>query len=477
MSNTYLLLSAFILASHLVAGEARWPQFRGPDGAGVADDQKPPTHFSPSSNVVWRTELPFGQSSPCIWGDKIFLTAQQDDRLTTLCLRRRDGVVLWRKDAPVEKVEKFNTGYRGSAAASTPVTDGQRLYVYFGSFGVLCYGLDGDELWRAPLPVPVTFDDYGTGASPVLADGLIVLNRDEKRSPHLLALAADTGKLVWRKDRLMSNTWCTPTVWQHDDVKEIVVPASSRVVGYDLKTGEERWQVTGTSLGVVSTPVAGEGLLFAATFVMMDATSFQPFETLLPLLDKDGDGQLSQAEADGAPSLKRVFDGLDRNGDHQVSRDEYDGLYAMVKRSQNKLVAIRPGGKGDITATHVAWSQTRALPYVTSPLCYRGRLYLIKSNGGMVSCLEAQTGRFVYTEERLGEGDLYYSSPVAADGRIYAGSGNGVMVVFEAGDNFRVLARNKIGDHLGATPAVVDNTLYVRTTTDLFAFAETDRGR
>jgi outer membrane protein assembly factor BamB len=445
-----------------------WPQFRGPGGSGVSPDGNFPTHFGPDSNVVWKVSLPSGHSSPCIWGDRVFLTGFESNRLTTLCLDRASGRTLWRRELEPAKVER-GAGL-GSPATATPVSDGSRVCVYFGSFGLAAYDFSGAELWRKPLPPPIT--QHGAGTSPVLASDRLVLNCDQDLGSYLLAVNSHTGETLWKTDRsAFRRGFSTPLLWPPAKPEEVIVAGTLKLVSYSLKSGAERWSFNGLPNEMVSSPVAGEGLIFVAGWTHGAGVSHLPsFDSLLEQGDQDKDGRLSQSEAPSGPA-KANFHYIDANKDGQITREEYETLAAIFEKSQNALHAIRPGGTGDVTQTHVAWKQTRGLPYVPSPIYYEHRLYLVK-NGGLASCFDGKTGKGCYLEERLGALGDYYSSPVAANGKICVASQPGLVVVFRAGDTLEVLARNALGEPIVATPAIGEGRLYVRTKSQLYAFGE-----
>jgi len=451
--------------------ESNWPQFRGPGGLAMAAEGKAPVHFGPDSNVVWKTSLPAGHSSPCLWGERIFLTGVRDRKLETLCLDRRDGKVLWRRTAPAEKME--STQRIASPAASTPTTDGNRVYVYFGSCGLLAYDLEGKERWRRLLPQPVV--EFGTGTSPILAGDLLILVRDQDEGSHLLALDKHTGKTAWRIERPeFRRGFATPFLWQHDGEEELIVPGSIWLKSYNVQDGSERWTYSGTSRVPCSSPTAGDGLLFSASWNIGGdegaRVTMEPFAEFARDHDRNKDGRLTPDEIPDGP-VKERYSLMDLNKDQAVSPAEWASMAEMFARTRNALLAIRPGGQGDITSTHLAWKVTRGLPYVCSPLYYRGRVYTVK-NGGLVSCYDARTGKPHFQEERLGAVGDYYASLVGADGKVYAASQNGVVTVFEADDSLHVLAQNKLGEQIFATPAVVEGKLYLRTTGHLYAFEE-----
>ena len=469
-----LLLSSLALAATLdctMAAELNWPQFRGPGGLAVAPTANPPIHFGPQSNVVWKTALPSGHSSPCIAGDRIFLTGFDAGKLETLCLDRRNGRVLWRKPAPAEKIEP--THRISNPAASTPATDGERVFVYFGSFGLLAYDTAGKEQWRHPVPTPMT--EFGAGTSPILAGNLLILVCDQDQGSFLLALDKYTGKQAWRTERPeFRRGFSTPLVWQHDGEEELVVPGSIWLRSYNLSDGRERWSYSGTSRVANSTPTAGDGHLFSASWNVGsdagDRITMEPFADFARTNDKDADGKLTREEIPAGPIRDR-FSQMDLNKDGIVTPTEWQSMSEMFTKAGNAVLAIRPGGKGDITTSHLNWKSTRSLPYVCSPVYYQGRLYTVK-NGGLASCYDAKTGKPFYQDERLGAGGDYYASLIAAGGHIYATSQGGIVTVWQSGDELKLLAKNDLGEQVMATPAVVENTLFLRTAGHLYAFGK-----
>jgi outer membrane protein assembly factor BamB len=466
------LLAAALLALSLpaFAGDSTWPRFRGPAGAGVADGEKPPVEFGPGTNVLWQVATPSGPSSPCIWKERIFLTAFDGGKLWTLCLDRATGQELWRRDAGAEKIEAFLDKH-GSPAASTPATDGERVIVYFGSCGLLAYDFAGKELWRHALPRAETNNDFGSGTSPVLADGLVILVRDLMKDSAILALDAATGRQVWKTARpLMATGYSTPIIWEHDGVKELIAPGGLMMKAYDLTSGAERWLLRELPAVNCSSPIASGGLLYFAGW--SPAGEDAPMPTFAQLLgpDPDKDGRLSRAEAQDTP-LKDFFSGNDTDKDGFVTAAEWDGMIGYLKKGKNRLVAVKPGGSGDITESHVAWQKTKGLPYVPSPLLYRGKLFLIK-DGGLASCYAAATGAPAYEQKRLGLEGQFYASPVAANGHLYLITLDGKAATLAADDQAKIVARAAFGEAIAATPAIVDDTLYVRTATKLYAFKE-----
>jgi len=406
-----------------------------------------------------------------VWGPRIFLTGLNQGQLETLCVDRNSGRVLWRRPVPAEKLEP--THRLGSPAASTPATDGAGVYAYFGSYGLVAYDVEGREQWQRPLPTPMV--EFGAGTSPVLAGDRLILVCDGDQGSHLLALDKATGRQLWRTERPeFRRSFSSPFVWKHEGEEELIVPGSIWLRSYDLSDGRERWSFSGTSRVANGTPAAGSGLLFSASWNIGgdpgERIQMEPFEAFAREHDQNKDGKLSVHEIPAGPIRER-FSQMDLNKDGFTTAEEWQLMAEMFAKAGNALLAIRPGGRGDITRTHLAWKATRSLPYICSPVCYEDRVYTVK-NGGLASCYEAKTGRVLYQDERLDAAGDYYASLVAAGGRIYAASQKGRVVVWKAGDTLDILARNDLGEEIMATPAVVDSKLYVRTGQHLFAFAQ-----
>jgi outer membrane protein assembly factor BamB len=425
---TTVLLSSLSGAAQNIdkRDKAWWPQFRGPNSAGIGTG-KPPVQFGPGENVLWKVALGSGLSSPIVWNGRIFLTEFDSTKkqLATLCIDQRTGKILWRRTVAPETIEKVHE--ISSPAGSTPVTDGERLYVYFGSYGLIAYDRDGKTLWERRFPDP--HNPYGAVASPIVAGDLLILNHQGKDAS-LLALNRRDGRTVWKTDRsMLQYGWSTPVHWRHDGIDEILVlggdfKPNQRLMAYNLADGAERWWIGGLPPCGKSTPVVGDGLVyFAAPDIMLDP----PFE--------------------------------------QKNPDRAAQIYA---NNASRVTAVRPGGQGEVNQTHIAWSETKGVPGVPSPLYYDGRLFTFLS-GGIVYTRVAKTGALLYSG-RLGAMGYYYASPVAADHKVFIASEEGVVVVLDAGDRLNVLARNKLDGAIRATPAIVEGRIYVRTESHLYAF-------
>jgi outer membrane protein assembly factor BamB len=465
------MLSVIMAAAAFAAAGATpaWPGFRGPNSSGVAADATPPIDISPSNSVLWKIQVPWSPSSPCIWGDQIFLTTFTDNELQTRCYHRQDGTLDWSQGLKPEKLEAFHST-ANSPAAPTPVTDGQRIVSYFGSFGLICYDLGGKELWRHPLPLALSGGQYGTSSSPLIAGNLVVVNRDQDEDSALIAVDLLTGKTAWETPRPDAyGSFGSAILWRNNGVEEVITPGSLRLKGYALKTGVEDWVVQGVSSYACTTPVVGDGLLFFAAESDGKADYKYPtWEEFLAKYDKNKDGVVSLDEFE--PGHRDYMRGYDLNRDGKIDKNEWDQILANVAKGENVIVAISPGGRGDISQSHVAWKFSRGLPYVASPLFYDGRVYLVK-NGGMLSSFDAKTGRPFYIQERLDALGNYYSSPVAGGGRIYVASQSGKLTVVKAGgEKPQILHQAEFGEPIFATPALIEDKLYLRTQHTLYAF-------
>lgn len=491
-TNQIRILVAAVTACELAGfAQSQWSQFRGPNGSGVSPDGQPPVQFAPDRNVLWKTATPAGHSSPCVWGDRVFLSGVEEKSLITLALDRATGKELWRQAVAVEKLEEHHK--TSNPVTATPAADAERVYVYFGSFGLLAYRHDGQEVWRKPMPTPK--NKYGMAASPILyRDALIQLLDTDSGDSRLLALDRKTGKPLWTQERAaFKSGWSTPCIWSHDGQDDIVAVGNSRLMAYDPETGSPRWWVDGFPQETVNSPVAGDGLLFASSAALggrgnekMDPNAWRD---LIPM-DRNGDGKLQFSEipddyklvlrpdlpkdhpgyAFPAP-FKAMYKNADTDKDDALSEEEMKVSMGRFETfTKPILMAIRPGGKDD-ARQNVAWEMRRGIPEIPSPLYLNGALYMVR-DGGVLTCLEAKDGTVRY-QERLGVGGQYAASPVTAAGRIYIASQSGTVIVFKPGTTApEILARNDLRDTIMATPAIAGKALVVRTAGHLYAFQQ-----
>ena len=403
-----------------------WRQFRGPNGSGVSDEVDLPVEFGPERNVVWKTAVPSGLSSPVVAGDKVFLTAFENGKILTLALDRASGRTVWRREAPRPRVQEMQRKPNGPASAS-PVSDGRNVYVFFPDFGLLAYGSDGTELWRMPLG-PFN-NPFGHGASPVLAGDTLLMVCDQDTNSFLLAVDKNSGRVLWRTERpLAQRGYSTPVFWQPArGGLQAFVAGSYRLSAYDVKTGKEIWWVRGLPWQIKPTPVLDGEAVYFVTYSGDSEPGQQevvlPFKDALAQLDKNADGKISKDEIVDA-RIKALFDEyLDL--DHTGYLEERDwNQYRERRLGESSLRAYRLGGTGDLTESNFLWKNARSLSNVPSPIHYRGVVYTLKE-GGVLTSLDSKTGEILKQARIEGALGTYYASPVAAEGRIYTVSDEG----------------------------------------------------
>ncbi|MCI0446819.1 PQQ-like beta-propeller repeat protein [bacterium] len=409
-----------------------WAQWRGPLGTGFAPHANPPLEWSENKNIRWKLKLPGkGHSTPVIWADRIFLTAaiaygepvaprftrpgSHDDlalvhrqKFVVLAVNRKDGKILWQRT--VREDTPFEGGhYSGSFASASPITDGERLFVFFGSFGLYCLDLEGNLKWQTDFGDMQTLHGHGEGSSPALHGNILVVNWDHEGQSFVIALDKRTGKQIWKMFRDEVTSWSTPLVINHNGNLQVVISATNRIRSYDLATGRIIWECGGLSHNVIASPVAANGIVYA-----------------------------------GSSYEKKAF-----------------------------LAIRLAGARGDITGSNqVAWARDRDTPYVPSPLLYDDKLYFLKHYQGILSCVNAKNGDTIYGPARLPGIYNVYSSPVGAAGRVYISSMEGSTVVLKHGAKLEVLAVNVLDDNFNASPALVGNELFLRGEQYLYSIAE-----
>jgi outer membrane protein assembly factor BamB len=386
-------------------GAKYWPVWRGPSGQGLATGSYPDT-WSGTENVVWKKAVPGrGNSSPIVWGDRIFMTTAHDggQRVSLLAFRRSDGAQLWEAFAPEGSASRVH--YKNGHASATPSTDGSLVYAFFGSRGLAAFDFNGKLVWHQNLG---DVDNYhGSAGSPLLYKDRIILYQDFDGASFVAAFNARTGKPQWRTSRRAQVGWGTPVAVRVGQRDEIIVSSQAAVTAYDPETGRELWVCDGNSFEVIPTPVVGHGLVFAAS------------------------GRVG-------PTL-----------------------------------AIRPGGSGNVTRTHLVWSSPRGSPFVPSPIIYGNQLYMVNDMASIVTSFEAATGKPLW-QGRLGvaQREGFSASPVVADGKIFFTNDQGETFVLRAGPTFELLRTNQIGETTLASPALVDGRWYIRTDRNLFAIGQ-----
>lgn len=408
-----------------------WPQWRGPGSQAVSSTTGLPTTWSETENVNWKFAIPgTGNSSPVVWGDKVFVTSaipQGEDlpeghpdrgrgvgpggppptiqfQFELYCLDRKSGRVLWQRTARVSKPKEGINRIKGSYANGTPATDGEHVYAFFGSQGLYCYDMQGEPKWERDFGDMEIIYMNGEGASPVLHGDRILIIWDELQQSFLTALDKKTGETIWTTDRDEDTNWTTPVVIEHEGKKLIAANGTNKVRAYDYETGEVLWECAGMTRAAIPTIVYGHGMVFATS--------------------------------------------------------GYRG---------NALKAIKLGAGGDLTDSDaIVWSLDKGTPYVPSPLLHGDEIYVVDDKG-IVSCFDARTGKQNYGRTRIEGLEALSASPVAADGKLYFLGEDGTTVVLEAGPEFKILATNRIDERFIASPAVASGAIYLRGEKHLYS--------
>lgn len=409
-----------------------WPRWRGPFDNGVARGDVPTT-WSDSKNIAWRLELPGkGNSSPVIWGDTLFLTTaistqpaaaapppepggrnfgqgattpQPEQKLTVLAYNRLSGKLLWQHSPrTVKPHEGYHRRY-GSFASNSPVTDGKRLYTFFGSHGAYAYSLTGKLLWQWDPGIQMRMRmAFGEGTAAVLDNDTLLLNFDHEGESMLFALDAETGKVRWKVPRQEQSNWAPPLVITHNGLRQAILPAPNKTRSYDMRDGSVLWECAGLGANTIPAPVVLQ-----------------------------------------------------------------DTVLVMSGYRNPNLQAIKLGRKGDLTGTDaVLWSTTKGTSYTASPVLHDGKLYFV-TDSGLLSNLDAATGKPFYERVRLPKPYNFKASPIAVNGKLYLSTEEGDVVVVRMGETYEVLATNSLANQsFIATPAVSGGDLYLRSETHLF---------
>jgi outer membrane protein assembly factor BamB len=408
--------------------ERYWAQWRGPHATGASKVATPPLEWSETKNIRWKKEIPGrGSGSPVIWGDRIFLlTAVPTDpaaaapvprggkpgahRYTVMALQRKTGNVVWQHVAKEEAPHEGTHQEFGTYASSSAVADGEHVIASFESRGIYAYDMNGKLVWQKDLGDKTMRNEFGEGTTPALHGNTVVVVWDHQRESFVVALDKRTGEERWRAARDEIDSWATPLIVEHGGRAQVITSGMKQVRSYDLETGKVLWYGDGLTMNPIPSPVHTNGLVI----------------------------------------LTSGFRG-------------------------NDLQAIKLAeAKNNVTGTPaVVWTLDRDTPYVPSPLLYDNILYLLKSNNGILSAFDATTGKPHYQVQRVEAVPNVFASPVAAAGRIYIAGQQGATAVVKAGPTFEVLATNKLDDGFNASPALVDDAIYLRGSKYLYCIAGT----
>lgn len=413
----------------------QWPNFRGPLQTGVAPNADPPVEWAEDKNIRWKTPLPgLGHSSPVVWGDRIFLTAaipfgdplpeprlggrpgehnnlaiSRQQRFVGLAVDRATGKIVWQTTVH-EQLPTEGGHETGTYASASPVTDGERVYAFFGSYGLYCLdGETGEVLWEKQFGEQFTKHGHGEGASPALWGETLAVNWDHEGQSFVAAFDKRSGEPKWRTLRDEGTSWSTPIVVEQAGKPQLIVSATKAVRGYDLEKGEEIWRASGLSANVVASPVSAGGMVYALS-----------------------------------------------------SYDTRAGLAIKLD-----------GASGDLTGTdHIVWKRNDRTPYIPTPLLYDGVLYYLAHYQGVLTRAIAKTGEEPTGPFRLPGLNEVYASPVAAAGRIYFVDRSGAVLVLSNTAEPQPLGMNKLEDSFSATPALVGEELILRGEKFLYSIAE-----
>jgi outer membrane protein assembly factor BamB len=470
------ILFALILATFI--GTEDWSQFRGPNGTGVSATTGLPETFGPAKNVLWKTALLPGHSSPVLTKDRIFVTGHDKDKLYVICLDRESGKILWQREVPRTRAGRLQN-VNGPASPS-PVTDGSNVYVFFQDFGILSFDASGKERWKLPLGPFNMF--YGFGASPILVDDKVILPVDQDYpTSYLIAVDKNTGRVRWKVDRpVVISGYSTPVVYTpKKGPKQIVIPESFQLSAYSVADGKRVWWVRGLACEMKSIASQdGEYLYINGWGFPQNQPGRQiptiAFDEALTRYDKDSDHQIAKSEATGTEPMDKIlnaaFEAFDMNRNEKLDPKDWEVFRAMMA-SENGLLSIKMGGEGDQTATAIRWRYQKPVPQVPSTLLYKGVLYMINDSGILIS-FDPATGNVLKQGRLHGAIDKYFSSPVAADDKVFLIGQGGQVSVLKAAGEWQVLAVNELDDECFATPAIADGRIYIRTRSALYAFGK-----
>lgn len=469
------LLTGLFLSRPLNAED--WRQFRGPNASGVAPGKYPlPVEFSTTDKVKWSVKLGDSVACPIIAGGRVFVTAMTaPEKFGVLCFEAATGKPLWTREFDTGKLPRITPP--NSQASSTPATDGNRVYVYFSTLGMLALDVaDGKTVWQKPVPQPAYLMDWGAASSPIVYRNLVIFNQDDDLNPVLYAFDSSTGAERWKTERPeMLGGYAIPVICEANGQTDLVVAGTGMLKGYDPETGKERWTCNTLLRTIMTSPVVRDGVIYLANQSYGDEKRTLKF-ALLEWLDTDQNGKLERAEL--PKEFWKRFDLSDKDHNGVIEEDELDTAF---QSSQNQvgggsnIQAVKGGGTGNVTATNVLWLNNYKLKVpasnLVSPIVVGDELFVVKK-GGLSSSFNIKTGKSNWELARIKNIGDYYASPVAGDGKIYVVGENGFVVVLEQGPKLNVLAKNDMGESCVATPAIADGRIFIRTREHLYCISE-----
>lgn len=462
---------------------ADWPQFRGPNCTGISSDADPlPVKFSDTDNVSWSTSLGDGIGSPVVADGRIVASTMfGSDEIGLVAYDAATGEPLWKRQWPVGDIDI--THETNSYASTTPAIDGDRVYFYFWTLGLVAVDAKtGEDVWHRELPVPYFVFKWGAGMSPVLYDDMVIFLQDDDLYPAIYAFDRATGDEVWKDDRSdMAVNYSHPVICRTENGDdELIVGGTGILVGYDPHTGERLWEARTLLRNIKTTPVCSDGVVYIS--LQSGGIANQWLASVDRAETGNNDNKLTRNEIQAfvgdrpVPEsfFRKTFGRGDLDGDGDLEGKELDvaflhpdnfagASYEVKDPADEFIVAVKAGGRGDVTKSHVLWKHpTKHTDHIVSPLVVEDRMLLIKG-GGIATCFNTEDGSSVFGPARIRNEGEYFASPVYGDGKIYVASENGRIVVLREGPELEILAVNDMGDSVLANPAIADGALFVRT--------------
>ncbi len=484
MKEFFVLLG--IVACPLSLWAEDWPQFRGPNCRGISkSEQSLPVKFSKTENMSWSQDLGDSIGCPVVAAGRVFTSAMRDDHtIALLAFDAKTGKKLWERTWNTGKLPDVHK--TNSHSSTTPAADAKRVYFYFSTLGLIAVEADtGKDAWHKKLPTPFFVFKWGPGMSPVLYKDMVLFCQDDDLHPAFYALDKKTGETRWKDDRRdMAVNYSHPVVCSTKTGDEIVVAGTGLLIGYDPQTGKRLWKAKTLLRNIKTTPVVENDRIYLS--LQSGGIANQWLATADRSDTGNNDGKLSKAEMQafvGEQKIpdefyKRTFDRGDINKNGFLEGAELDlafldpnnfagASFDAKNPADEYIVAVKAGGRGDVTDTHVLWKHpTKYTDHIVSPFVSDGRMFLVKG-GGITTVFETKTGKPARKVQRIPNTANYFASPVAGDGKIYVAGENGVVVVLKDTPEYEVLAENDLGDDILGTPAIADGRLFFRTRSQL----------
>ncbi len=482
-----LVAACLLSAIHAPVQADDWPQFRGPNCAGISTGKVPlPTEFSDTKNVAWSAKVGDGVGCPVVAGGRLFISGMLDDETAAMfAFDSKSGKQLWKREWKTGELLRVHE--TNSHAATTAAADEERVYFYFSTLGMLALDAKtGEDIWQKKLPVPFYVFKWGPAMSPVLYKDLVLFVQDDDLYPAMYAFDKETGEVRWKDDRDdMAVNYSHPVICQTDKGDEIVVGGTGLLIGYDPATGERLWRAKTLLRNIKTTPACVGDVIYISQ--QSGGIANQWLASADRAETGNSDGKLSKEEMQAmvvgakVPEAfyEKTFGRGDLNKDGYLEGEELDlaflhpdnfagARFDSAESADEYIMAVRGGGRGDVTKTHLLWKhKTKHTDHIVSPLVLDDRMLLVKE-GGISTLFETKEGKALRGPKRIGNSSSYFASPIVGDGKIYIGGENGVVVVLKNSPDYELLAKNNMGDTIIGTPAIADGGLYVRTRSTLY---------